>query len=159
MFGYLIRSPMPHFGLMDSEEMKPDEASLLRARLHIRGGKRRLSQGKYAAGVAALHDALIHGMQWFLLSTHPELVYTDADCDITDDETLLQLIQKTPIFADPIYKEDFEYLSEILNQALNERMNGFDKTRYMRTLHNFMKQLEVEPFSDSDLPPEDPATY
>ncbi|MHA1976809.1 MAG: hypothetical protein ACW98F_10545 [Candidatus Hodarchaeales archaeon] len=141
--------------------MKPDEAALLRARLHLRGGKRRLSERKYAAGVAALHDALIHGMQWYLLSLHPEIVYpnSDADYDITDDGTLLNLIQKTSVFADPFYMEEFQYLSEILNQALYKTMKGFDKSRYLTSLHNFMRQLGVEPFSENDLPPEDPTTY
>jgi hypothetical protein len=152
---------MPHFGLMDSEGMKPTEAALLRAKLHIRGGKRRLSEKKYAAGVAALHDALIHGMQWYLLSSHTNLVYpnVDADYDITDDDTLFALIQKTPTFADPFYKEEFQYLAEILNQALYKSMNGFDKSRYLKTIHNFMTNLGVEPFSDSELPLEDPTTY
>ncbi|MHA1995388.1 MAG: hypothetical protein ACW97Z_12670 [Candidatus Hodarchaeales archaeon] len=146
---------------MNSEEMKPDEAALLRARLHIRGGKRRLSEGKYAAGVAALHDALIHGMQWYLLSTHPEVVYPniDADYDITDDDTLLQLLQKTPTFSGNSYNEEFQYLSEILDQALSERMVDFDESRYLNIIHNFMMHLGVEPFSESNLPPENPTTY
>jgi len=141
--------------------MKPDEAALLRARLHIRGGKRRLSERKYAAGVAALHDALIHGMQWYLFSSYSELLYPnfEEDYDITDDDTLLHLIQKTPSFADPFYKEEFKYLTGILNQALNNEMNGFDKARYLKIIHIFMKNLGVEPFSESDLPSEDPATY
>ena len=161
MFDNEVSFFMPHFGLMNSEEMKPDEAALLRARLHIRGGKRRLSEKKYAAGVAALHDALIHGIQWYLLSSHADLVYpnVEADYDITDDDTLLYLLQKTPSFTDPFYKEEFQYLSEILNQSLYKEMNGFDTTRYLNAIHTFMKQLGVEPFSDSDLPSEDPATY
>ncbi len=124
---------MPHFGLMDSEEMKPDEAALLRARPHIRGDKRRISEGKLAAGITALHDAIIHGMQWFLLSAHSELINSDvdADYDLTDDDTLLQLIHRTPIFANTPYKEEFHYLSEILDQALYETLNGFDPNRYM----------------------------
>lgn len=36
---------MPHFGLMDADALGPIEAPLMRARLHIRGGRRRLRQG------------------------------------------------------------------------------------------------------------------
>ena len=152
---------MPHFGLMESEEMKPDEAALLRARLHIRGGMRRLKQGKVSAGIAALHDALIHGMQWFLSAKHPELLYTnsEADYDLTDDMTLLQFIQKTDSFAHYSYKEDFKYLLDILYQALDNKINGFDQPRYIQIIEKFMYQLGVEPFSYEDLPLEDPSTY
>ena len=152
---------MPHFGLMDSEEMKPDEALLLRARLHIRGGKRRLKEGKVPAGIAALHDALIHGMQWFLYTNHPELLYpnVEVDYDITDHMTLLQFLQRTESFAHFSYKEEFQYLSDILVQALDNRISGFDKGRYIKIVNKFMNQLGVEPFSFDDLPLEDPSTY
>ncbi len=49
---------MPHFGLMDEGSLGPVEGPLMRARLHIRGGKRRLRQGKIAAAIATLYDAL-----------------------------------------------------------------------------------------------------
>ncbi len=152
---------MPHFGLMDSEEMKPDEASLLRARLHIRGGKRRLKQGKVSAGIAALHDGLIHAMHWYIYTNHPELMYPDveADYDLTDGMTLLWFLQRTESFAHFSYKEDFQYLSDVLDQALDNKISGFDKTRYLRIINKFMSILGVEPFSYEDLPSEDPSIY
>ena len=45
---------MPHFGLMNPEELGPKQSALQRARLHIRAGKRRLSQGKISAGIVTL---------------------------------------------------------------------------------------------------------
>jgi len=33
---------LPHFGLMDARALGPERAALQRARLHVRGGKRRL---------------------------------------------------------------------------------------------------------------------
>jgi len=39
---------MPHFGLMDTRDsFEKEEGALLRARLHIRSGKRRLRQERY----------------------------------------------------------------------------------------------------------------
>ncbi|MHA2113466.1 MAG: hypothetical protein ACXAC6_14665 [Candidatus Hodarchaeales archaeon] len=141
--------------------MKPDEALLLRTRLHIRGGKRRLNQGKVSDGITALHDAIIHGMQWFLFTNHPELLYpnVEADYDLTDDTTLFQFLQRTESFAHFSYHEDFQYLSDILDQALDNRISGFDKGRYIKIINKFMNQLGVEPFSFDELPPEDPSTF
>jgi hypothetical protein len=59
---------MPHFGLMDEKALGPVEGPLQRARLHVRGGKRRLRQGKVAAGIVTLYDALNGAMQWYAAS-------------------------------------------------------------------------------------------
>ena len=59
---------MPHFGLMDAKALGPERAALQRARLHLRGGKRRLRQGKISAGIATLSDALSFAMEWFCAS-------------------------------------------------------------------------------------------
>ncbi len=152
---------MPHFGLMDPENMKPEDASLLRARLHIRGGKRRISEGKMAAGVAALHDALIHGIEWYLVSKYPELLSSSAgvEYDLTDDDILIQLLHKTQSFSDTFYINEFKYIGEILDQALYKEMYEFDEKKYLNSICNFMEKLEIEPFSEEGLPPEDPTTY
>ncbi len=152
---------MPHFGLMDPEQMTPEDASLLRAQLHMRGGKRRISEGKMSAGVAALHDALIHGMEWYLISKHPEILSSinGVEFDLTDDDTLIELLQKTQTFSNSFYREEFQYIGSILDQALYKDMHGFDQTKYLKSIDNFMKKLGVVPFSDADLPPEDPTTY
>ena len=60
---------MPHFGLMDATKMTEADASLLRSRLHMRGGKQRLQNGLFAAGIAALYEL---GALWHaLLHCHP----------------------------------------------------------------------------------------
>jgi N-acetylglucosamine-6-phosphate deacetylase len=59
---------MPHAGLMDTDALGPESAALQRARLHIRGGKRRLRQGKISAGLLTLYDALNAAMEWYITS-------------------------------------------------------------------------------------------
>ena len=114
-----------------------------------------------AAGVAALHDALIHGMEWFLVTKHPELISTSTgkEYDLTDDDTLFQLLQKTQTFSDDFSGDEFRYIEQILDQALYKEMDGFDHEKYLNLIHNFMKKLGIEPFSEESLPPEDPTTY
>ena len=60
---------MPHFGLMDSAALGPSGAALQRARLHIRGGRRRLRQGKISAGIVTLYDALECALEWYVSSS------------------------------------------------------------------------------------------
>ncbi|UCE12541.1 MAG: hypothetical protein JSV04_10130 [Candidatus Heimdallarchaeota archaeon] len=74
--------------------MNPDEAALLRAQLHVRGGKRRISQKKLSAGIAALHDAFIFAMQRFFLSPDYEelLNLRDNEIDFDDDYNLFIIL-------------------------------------------------------------------
>jgi hypothetical protein len=66
---------MPHFGLMDESALTPADAALLRARLHWRGGKRRILQNKKKAGVATLWDAVLSAGRYYHLT---ELARQDA---------------------------------------------------------------------------------
>ena len=147
---FLIR--MPHFGLMDPDEMKEEDASLLRARLHIRGGKRRLSQGKYAAGVAALHDALIAAMQWFILSSSDNNLgsLSEDDIDPMDEEELMRIINKSPGSVPSLTEESLAYLISVLNKALEGKLINFNVSYYLVIMEDIMKDLGVIPFSNRD---------
>ena len=67
---------MPHFGLMDPDKMDVYDAALLRSILHVRGGKKRLNEGKISAGVAALYDAVIHALEAKFLSLYMFQTYS-----------------------------------------------------------------------------------
>jgi hypothetical protein len=56
----MLRAEDDHaaFRLMNEQELGPVAGLLQRARLHLRGGKRRLRQGKISAGIVTLYDAL-----------------------------------------------------------------------------------------------------
>jgi hypothetical protein len=51
---------------MNEDEMPTNKASLLRSKLHIRCGIRRLQQKKYSAGIATIYDAIIAGVRWLI---------------------------------------------------------------------------------------------
>jgi hypothetical protein len=53
---------------MDADAIGHEKALLMRARLHIRAGKRRLHQEKISAGLVTLYDALSAAMKWYLSS-------------------------------------------------------------------------------------------
>ena len=59
---------MPHAGLMNEKELGLEAGPLRRAHLHLRGGRRRLRQGKIAAGIVTLADALSAALEWYVAS-------------------------------------------------------------------------------------------
>jgi hypothetical protein len=148
---------MPHFGLMDESAMPRDEAALLRARLHLRGGRRRMRQGKHAAAIAALYDALCSGMRWFILSTRRESgSYSEVERDLsTGRELFLGLVQAGVL--DNV--EGFEQWDTLLDQALGGQVLDFNEREVMTQLEQWLTQLGVMPFDEGALPAEDPSTY
>ena len=152
---------MPHFGLMDSKKMKRDQAALYRAKLHIRGGKRQISQGKIAAGIIALHDALISALYSYFMSPPLEEALNQEDYNIynNDDRILFLILKRSGIVDDTFDEDDFSYLSSMLDQALEGQLKSFDQDCYLEKYDNLLEQLGVLPFPEDELPSEDPTNF
>jgi hypothetical protein len=148
---------MPHFGLMDEGVLGPVEGPFQRARLHIRGGKRRLRQGKISAGIVTLYDALLAAMESFVNSPEHKvsLVIKQGD-DLKDERTVYAVLVRSGVLDGTFEFETFERLME---KALNEEMHGYDYRDILQGIERVMTQLGVMPFDEADLPPEDPKTF
>ncbi|MHA2294016.1 MAG: hypothetical protein ACXACK_17795 [Candidatus Hodarchaeales archaeon] len=141
--------------------MNPDQAALFRAKLHVRGGKRRISQGKIAAGISALHDAIISAMYsiFFSLQFKESTNHEDYNIYTKDDLILFLILKRSRIIEETFREEDFVYLLSISDQALDGQIAEFDLDYYLEKYDNLMKQLGVLPFPENELLPENPATY
>ncbi len=148
---------MPHFGLMDESAMPRELAALLRARLHLRGGRRRLGEGKHAAGVAALYDSLCSGMRWAIL-TAPEasLPGLKAEIDCRGDREMFLALARAGVLDQAM---EFERMDALLDQLLNGLNPAFDRHGLLTHIEHWLHQLGVLPFDETTLPAEDPNTY
>ncbi len=90
---------MPHAGLMDTKDsFEKPEGALLRARLHIRGGKRRLRQGKISAGIVTLYDALMFALRWYIaLPERREALSVREEDDLTDEKTVFGILKRSNV--------------------------------------------------------------
>ena len=82
---------MPHFGLIDEEKLGPVQSLLMRARLHIRGGRLRLQQRQISLGIITLYDALCTALQWYI--SVPENIHNlgiVADEIIKDEKAIVR---------------------------------------------------------------------
>ncbi len=148
---------MPHFGLMEEKKLGPVEGPLQRARLHIRGGKRRLRQGKAAAGIVTLYDALEGAMQSY--ASEPgrlALLGLRNDRDLFNDKLLYAALVRAGVIDGSF---DFEAFDRLTERALNEELPGYDYTELLAGIESVMTQLGVMPFDETLLPPEDPTTF
>jgi hypothetical protein len=148
---------MPHAGLMNADELGPEAAALQRARLHIRGGKRRLRQGKVAAGIVTLYDALTSGFEWYLFPPwRRALLRINADDDLNNDKTVFSVLVRSGVLDSAF---DYEAFDRVVELALNESLSDYDYAALLEGIESVMTQLGVMPFDERDLPREDPSTY
>ncbi len=147
---------MPHFGLMDEKTLGPVAGPLLRARLHIRGGRRRLREGKIAAGIATLYDALEGAMQAYVAEPARKARLVVKKDELNDDKRLYAALVRSGVL-DGVF--DFDAFDRLTERALNEEMPGYDYHALLSDLESVMTQLGVLPFDESSLPPEDPKTF
>lgn len=148
---------MPHAGLMDETVLGPEAGLLQRARLHIRGGKRRLFQGKISAGIVTLYDALNTAMQWYIASPErrSRLKISGKD-DMNDDKTVFAMLRRSGVLDGSFDYEKFDRLAE---KALDKEMPDYNYSEVLIKIKSVMRQLGVMPFDENDLPPEDPSTF
>lgn len=141
---------------MDADELGPEQAALQRARLHIRGGKRRLRQGKTAAGIVTLYDALDHAMEWYLLAGERRHDLAGFTREQYSSRDLFGALRETAILDGSFDYDTFDRLTE---KALHEELPGYPCEKLVADLDGIMTSLGVMPFREEDLPPEDPSTF
>ncbi len=148
---------MPHAGLMDANALGHEKALLMRARLHIRGGKRRLRQGKISAGIVTLHDALSAAREWYMVSpARRKRLSVGGDDDMNDDKTIFNLLRRSGVLDASF---DYESFDGLVEKALDKELAGYDYSGIIKGIESVMTQLGVMPFDESELPPEDPSTF
>jgi hypothetical protein len=148
---------MPHFGLMDEEALGPVQGPLQRARLHIRGGRRRLREGKIAAGIATLYDALEGAMRAYIGGpVRLSELEVENDKDLNNDKDLYAALVRAGVINGEF---DFEAFDRLTERALHEEMPEYDYEALLSGIEAVMTQLGVMPFDETLLPPEDPKTF
>lgn len=148
---------MPHFGLMDESTMPPEEAALLRAKLHIRCGMRRMRQGKSAAGLATIYDAILSAMRWHILTTPLKgKLGNDVEEQLENERVVFSLMRKAGILDGAL---DWNRFQALVDQALMEEEIIVDREALLGQVEELMTRLGVMPFDESILPPEDPRTF
>ncbi len=146
---------MPHAGLMNERELGEVDGPLQRARLHIRGGKRRLRQGKISAGIVTLYDALEAAMQYRTATWMAGPLFRAGE-NRYDDATVYAALIRAGVLDGSF---DFAAFDRLTERALAEELPEYDYRPLLSGLDAVMTRLGVMPFDESALPPEDPRTF
>jgi hypothetical protein len=142
---------------MDEKALGPVEGPLQRARLHIRGGKRRLREGKISAGIATLYDALNGALQWYVAAPERRIKLTiQGGEDLNVDKVVYTVLVRSGVLDRSF---DFEAFDRLTERALNQELPGYDYRDLLKGIEQVMTRLGVMPFDEAALPPEDPSTF
>ncbi len=147
---------MPHFGLID-ESLDPEEYALQRARFHIRGGKRRLRQGKISVGLITLYDAVVSALEWYIASPERRSGLQIAEGDnLKDDKSVFEILKRSGVIDRSF---DYDLLNTLVEKSLEQEMPDYDYRDILEYVESLMTCLGVMPFDENELPPEDPYTF
>jgi hypothetical protein len=146
---------MPHFGLMNEDELGPVEGPLMRAKLHIRCGRRRLYQGKISLGVLTIYDALISAMQWYIADPAHKDNFSLEGKDTNNDRAVFRALVRSGVLDESF---DYDSFNDLAEKSLREEMPSYDYQEVLKGFESVMTKLGVMPFDESKLPPEDPKT-
>lgn len=148
---------MPHAGLMDEQALGQIAGPLQRARLHIRGGKRRLRQGKLSAGIVTLYDALEAALEWYTAAPeHRKRLGASAGDARTSSRGRYARLRDAGVLDGTF---DFDAFDRLTERALESDLGDYDYGPLLKDFQCVMTQLGVMPFDESSLPAEDPSTF
>ncbi len=145
---------MPHFGLVDEKKLTAEEAALLRARLHIRSGRRILKEGNLELALSILYDALGHGLKYYKIKHELVVNIKEADDELHKNElAIARELRQSGVLADLDFIDRF---CALINQALDGVVAELNPDEFLASLDAVMIRLGVMPFAEEELPPEEP---
>jgi hypothetical protein len=143
---------MPHFRLIDEKKLGPSLYLLMRARLHIRGGKRRLQTGHISLGLITLYDALNAAMEWYVtLPEHKEKLPVSESDNLNDDNCVFDVLVRSGVIDG---RFSYHAFNKLVDRALKDELSSFDYSDVVRNVESVMHQLGVMPFDERELPPD-----
>ncbi|PLX49822.1 MAG: hypothetical protein C0613_06515 [Desulfobulbaceae bacterium] len=140
---------------MDETRMSPSEAMQMRAKLHWRCGKRRVVENKAPEGVATLYDALLSAMRWRLLTGHFDKLGDRPEEKLEDDQLIISIVRQSGVLGKEI---DLTFIEQTADRALQGEDISAASSRFLKQVQELLTTLELLPFDESALPPEDPNT-
>jgi len=135
---------MPHTGIID-ESLEGAEELHMRAKLHTKGGLDRFSNGMTADAIAAIYDAISSAMQRYLLLEDAGCdIQRKAEDDISDDHMVFEILLRSGCFDENTTSGDFEFIEQVLDDALEDRLDSFDETSFLDVSMYILRQLGIE---------------
>ncbi len=135
---------MPHTGIID-ESLEGEKELYMRAKLHVKGGLERFSDGMTVDAIAAIYDAISSAMQRYLILEDVGCnIQIEAGDDISRDHVLFDVLLRSGCFDKNTTSKDFDFIKKALDDAIDNRLDSFDETDFLDVSLYILKQLGIE---------------
>jgi hypothetical protein len=138
------------FEVTYSSQIMNARMALLCARLYLRGGRRHLRAGYSKAGIAALYDAVLFGMRYYIVR-HKSCTRLVENTDPWDAPALFHALARAGVFEDPLTLNRFSLMVE---RALWQESYSMDVHSTLAEVEKILLKLGVIPYHESSLPDE-----
>ena len=143
------------YKLTNTAKIMDARTALICARLYLRGGKRRLRAGYSRAGIAALYDAVLFGMRYYI-ARHKRCESLAENTDPWDAPGLFHALARSGVFDDPLTLNRFSLMVE---RALWQESYSIDADSMLAEVETILMKLGVMPFRGSALTSESRITH
>lgn len=127
------------YKLTDTARVTDARTALLCARLYLRGGKRRLQAGYSRAGIAALYDAVLFGMRYYI-ARHKRCESFVERTDPWDAPGMFYALARAGVFEDPLILNRFSLMVE---RALWQESYSIDADSVLAEVEKMLLKLGV----------------
>jgi hypothetical protein len=132
---------------MDTTQMVDSRSMRRCARLSLRDGKRSIQKGFPAAGAAALYEAVLFGMRYYI-ARHKRCESFVQNIDLWDAASLFHALARAGVFEDPL---SFNRFSLTVERALWQESFSFNIDFLLAEVEKLLAKLGVIPFNGSAL--------
>ena len=124
----------------------------MRAKLHIRGARRRFERGQITDGILALYDALCSAMDWYIsVPERRKRLVTNEEDNLLNDESLYSVLVRSGVLDGSF---NYQKMSSLVERALDKEIQAFDWRGFMKKTDTVFTGLGVMPFDEKTLPEE-----
>ena len=136
---------MLNFEPINSTKMTAARSMLVCARLSLHVGKRSIQKGLATAGVTALYDAVLFGMQYYI-ARHKACASFVKDAEFWDAASLFHALARAGVFDDP---RAFNRFSLMVERALWQGSSALDADSTVAEVETILKKLGIMPVNES----------
>ena len=95
-------------------------------------------------------------MEWYCASAERRSRMRASALEFRDDRALYAALVRSAVLSGTF---DFERFDRVVDRALETEIPAADLAGSLEGVESVLTELGVLPFDDSELPPEDPATF
>ena len=117
---------------------------------------RRVRENKLASGLATVYDAMLSAMRWYILTKLKQELGDNGDEKLENERFVFSFLRRAGVLDETL---NLQFIVETVDRALMGEDVREDQQEVLTVITRFLTKIDILPFDESQLPPEDPSTF